>query len=56
MKLIKALNNNVALVKDKNGQEAVVMGKGVGFGVKTGGSIRESLIEKRILRRPGLAW
>lgn len=49
MKLIKALNNNVALVKDKNGQEAVVMGKGVAFGIKAGGSIRESLIEKHFV-------
>ena len=49
MKLIKALNNNVALVKDKNGQEAVVMGKGVGFGIKNGCSIPESLIEKHFI-------
>lgn len=49
VKLIKALNNNVALVKDKNGQEAVVMGKGVGFGIKIGGSISESLIEKHFV-------
>ena len=49
MKLIKALNNNVALVKDKNGQEAFVMGKGVGFGIKNGCSIPESLIEKHFI-------
>ena len=49
MRLIKALNNNVALVKDKNGQEAVVMGRGVGFGVRPGGSIRESLTEKHFV-------
>lgn len=49
MKLIKALNNNVALVKDKNGQEAVVMGKGMGFGIKNGCSIPESLIEKHFI-------
>ena len=49
MKLIKALNNNVALVKDRNGQEAVVMGKGVAFNAKPGSPIREYLIEKHFV-------
>lgn len=49
MKLIKALNNNVALVKDRNGQEAVVMGKGVAFNAKPGSFIREYLIEKHFV-------
>ena len=31
MRLRKALNNNVALVLDSNGEEAVVMGRGVAF-------------------------
>lgn len=31
MKLIKALNNNVALVLDNKKRESVVMGRGVAF-------------------------
>ena len=46
MELIKALNNNVALVYDDNKQEAVVMGSGVAFGLKPGGSVNESRVEK----------
>ncbi len=46
MRLIKALNNNVALVQDEKGQEAVVMGKGVAFNGKPGDPVREALIEK----------
>lgn len=49
MRLIKALNNNVALVQDENGQEAVVMGRGVAFNGKPGGFIREDLIEKHFV-------
>lgn len=49
MKLIKALNNNVALVKDKKGQEAVVMGKGLAFNAKPGDLVRESLVEKHFV-------
>lgn len=33
MKLIKALNNNVALVLDARKRESVVMGRGVAFNV-----------------------
>lgn len=49
MKLIKALNNNVALVQDRKGQEAVVMGRGVAFGRKPGEPIREALVEKHFV-------
>lgn len=49
MKLIKALNNNVALVRDRKGQEAVVMGKGVAFHAKPGDPVREALIEKHFV-------
>lgn len=41
MKLLKALNNNVALVYDDKKQEAVVMGSGVAFGLKPGGSVNQ---------------
>lgn len=49
MKLIKALNNNVALVRDRKGQEAVVMGRGVAFNAKPGDPVREALIEKHFV-------
>ena len=49
VRLIKALNNNVALVQDENGQEAVVMGRGVAFNGKPGSFIREDLIEKHFV-------
>lgn len=31
MKIVKKINNNVALAQDRNGQELVVFGRGVGF-------------------------
>lgn len=49
MKLIKALNNNVALVLDDRKRESVVMGRGVAFNVKPGGSVNPSLIEKHFV-------
>lgn len=49
MKLVKALNNNVALVLDDNKRESVVMGKGVAFNRKPGQLIKESLIEKHFI-------
>lgn len=49
MKLIKALNNNVALVCDETRRESVVMGSGVAFGIKPGEPVKESLIEKRFV-------
>ena len=46
MKLLKALNNNVALVYDDKKQEAVVMGSGVAFGLKPGGFVNQDRVEK----------
>ncbi|MGN0974935.1 MAG: CAT RNA binding domain-containing protein [Gemmiger sp.] len=31
MKIVKKLNNNVALAQDRAGRELIVFGKGVGF-------------------------
>lgn len=45
-RLIKALNNNVALVKDEDEQQAVVMGLGLVFNKKKGDIIPGSKIEK----------
>ncbi|WP_099469784.1 PRD domain-containing protein [Konateibacter massiliensis] len=49
MELIKALNNNIALVKNENNQEEVVMGSGVSFKVHSGEQINEALVEKRFV-------
>ncbi len=34
MKFLKAFNNSAALVRNDEGQEEVVLGKGIGFGLK----------------------
>lgn len=46
MEAIKVFNNNVVLVQDAQGQEAIVMGRGLGFQKKSGDQLDESLIEK----------
>lgn len=47
MKFIKSYNNNAALVQDGHGQEWIVTGKGVSFGLKKGQSVAEEKIERR---------
>lgn len=47
MRLRKALNNNVALVLDSGGEEAVVMGRGVAFNLKPGMKVDPNRVEKR---------
>ena len=47
MEFIKNYNNNAALVKDDQGQEWIVTGKGVGFGLKPGMQLPEAKIERR---------
>ena len=42
MIFLKTFNNSAALVQDDQGQEQVVLGKGVGFGLKKGDKIDES--------------
>ncbi len=49
MKLRKALNNNVALVMDDDGREAVIMGSGVAYNLKPGAQIDPLRIEKRFV-------
>jgi beta-glucoside operon transcriptional antiterminator len=41
MIFLKTFNNSAALVQDDQGQEQVVLGKGVGFGLKKGDKIDE---------------
>lgn len=47
LKFIKSYNNNAALVKDEQGKEWIVTGKGVSFGLKKGQPIAEGKIERR---------
>lgn len=46
MRAKKILNNNVITTNNENGQEIIVMGKGIGWNLKTGDIIDESKIEK----------
>ena len=45
MKIIKVINNNVLSAFDENGQEVVLMGRGLGFKAKTGDDIDESRVQ-----------
>ncbi|MGT2802377.1 transcriptional antiterminator, BglG family [Streptococcus henryi] len=45
-RIIQALNNNVALVKNEQGEQAVVMGLGIVFRKKKGDLIRPEQVEK----------
>ena len=46
MKISKVINNNVLSAFDENGQEVVLMGRGLGFKAKTGDDIDESRVQK----------
>lgn len=46
MKVMKVFNNNVVLVHDAQGQEVIVMGRGIGFQKKTSESLDETKIDK----------
>jgi beta-glucoside operon transcriptional antiterminator len=46
MEIVKIINNNVVSSMDAKGRETIVMGKGIGFGRKTGDEIPETSIEK----------
>ena len=45
MKLIKALNNS-ALIVEKDGLEKVVLGKGIGFGLKPGDFVDVNKVDR----------
>lgn len=49
MKIIKTFNSNVVLVMSDDGQEEIVMGKGIGFSKKAGEEILPSQIEKHFV-------
>jgi beta-glucoside operon transcriptional antiterminator len=46
VRLVKALNNNVALAKDVDGREIVVTGKGIAFNIKPGQEIDKKRVSK----------
>lgn len=48
MKFLKTLNNSAAIVKDGT-KEEVVLGKGIGFGLKKGDPVDETRIERRFI-------
>lgn len=47
MKITKQLNNNIIIASDEQGREMVLMGRGIGFGVKPGMEPNMDLVEKR---------
>lgn len=51
MKFLKTFNNSAALAMNDQGQEEIVLGKGVGFGLKKGDPIDESKIERRFVTK-----
>lgn len=46
MKINKVLNNSLVLAAGQNGEEIIVMGKGIGFNGKVGEELQEDKIEK----------
>ncbi len=46
MRIYKILNNNVAVIMDENGQEKIVMGRGICFHKKAGEEIGEDTVDK----------
>lgn len=46
MRVVKVLNNSLILVLDNNGQEVILMGKGIGYNKSIGYRMKESEIEK----------
>ncbi len=46
MRVVKILNNNYILVEDSNGNECIVMGKGLRFSNQVGSELKEENIQK----------
>lgn len=51
MKFLKTFNNSAALVENDQGQEEIVLGKSVGFGLKKGDPIDENKIERSFVTK-----
>lgn len=48
MRFLKSYNNSVALVENEQGKEEIVIGKGIGFGLKKGDQIDQAKIERAL--------
>lgn len=46
VKFIKKINNNVAFSEDEHGQEYIILGKGIGFGLQVGDEIISTQIDR----------
>lgn len=46
MRIHRAVNNNIVIVLDENGQERILMGKGIGYRRHSGNEFDESLVDK----------
>lgn len=55
MEFIKKINNNVAFAKDETGQEAIVLGKGIGFSSKEGDQLPAELIDRQYILKDDLS-
>ena len=44
--VLKTINNNIVSCTDEDGKELIIMGRGLGFGVKSGARLDESRVEK----------
>lgn len=53
MQIDKVINNNVVIARDEAGAETVLMGRGLGFGRRSGDRAPEHLIEKRFTLHGG---
>lgn len=49
MKVVKALNNNMVLVHDEQGNDCICQGKGIGFQKRSGDELEKELIERWFL-------
>ena len=50
-RIVKVLNNNVAIVRDGNDQQAVIMGAGITFHKKKGDLVNKEVVEKTFILR-----
>lgn len=50
MKIDRILSNNAVLAITDKGEECVVLGKGIGFGKRSGDAVDDALIESRFLK------
>lgn len=52
MRIYRAVNNNIVIVLDENGQERILMGKGIGYRRHSGDEFDESLVDREFRLAP----